>query len=66
MLKSAKTNQRKITTASSTSTKTRKADPYVSWACQREKGSSTEHAPTAGRWVTEAETAGVKGAMAET
>ena len=35
--KSAKTNQRKITTASSTATMTRKADPYGSWD-GRQKG----------------------------
>ena len=52
--KSTKTNQRKITTASSTDTKMRMADPYATWeraqkedvrpkASQRRKVNSMEH-----------------------
>ena len=65
--KSAKTNQRKITTASSTATMTRKADPYGSWD-GRQKGKPKGRGEFGGscsncrEMVTEAETAGVKGA----
>ena len=66
-------NWKKITTTSSAATKTRKVDPYETLkrdpkedcrpqASRSRMGNATEHAATAGRRVTEAETAGANGA----
>ena len=70
------TNQTKIRAASSTVIMMRKVDLDASWertqkedgrpkASRRRKDNSTEHATIAGRRVTEAETAGGKGAKAK-
>ena len=70
------TNQTKIREASSTVIMKRKVDLDASWertrkedgrpkASRRGKDNSTEHATIAGRRVTEAETAGGKGAKAK-
>ena len=70
-----KTNQRKMTTASSTATKTRKAEQLFHGKelggrvadqthVEGGKDHSTAHAKTAGRLVTDAETAGVRGVKA--
>ena len=67
-----KTQQTKITAASITVTKMMTADSYASWvripkeddrprASRRTKGNPTKHATSAGRRITEEETAGVKG-----
>ena len=62
--KSMKTNQMKITTASSTVTKTRKKEDGKLEASRRGHEHLTEYATTAGRRIIDAETAGVKGAKA--